>query len=204
MPYAKNGHARQIHSEGRPVVSVQPDNGRCRLGRTHATPPPDHLQTAEAMNQLTKWDPFHELENMHRRLTTLFDGDTDGDTSRRRNGNSRESMTVAEWAPVVDITEDDKAYVIKAELPEVKKEDVHVTVENGVLTLTGERKVEKEEKGRKYHRIERSYGTFARSFALPDDIDANKVNASYKDGMLTITVAKSEHAKPRQIEVKIS
>jgi HSP20 family protein len=161
---------------------------------------PTLFPTAEAMNQLTKWDPFHELENMHRRLTTLFDGDS----SHRRNGNSRESMTVAEWAPIVDITEDDKAYVIKAELPEVKKEDVHVTVENGVLTLTGERKVEKEEKGRKHHRIERSYGTFARSFALPDDIDAEKVNASYKDGMLTITVAKSEHAKPRQIEVKVS
>ena len=86
----------------------------------------------------------------------------------------------------------------------MKKEDVHVTVENGVLTITGERKFEKEEKSRKYHRIERAYGTFARSFALPDNIDANKVNANYKDGLLTVTVAKSEHARPKQIDVKVN
>lgn len=150
------------------------------------------------MNHIVQWDPFHELENMHRRLTGLFDGNR----SNRRNG--RESMTVSEWAPVVDITEDDKNYVIKAELPEVKKEDVHVTVEGGVLTLTGERKFEKEEKNKTYHRIERAYGTFARSFTLPDNIDAGRVNASYKDGILTVTVAKSENAKPKQIEVKVS
>jgi HSP20 family protein len=136
---------------------------------------------------------------MHRRLTSLFNPDSRSD---RRNG--KESMIVSEWAPVVDITEDEKSFLIKAELPEVKKEDVHVTVENGVLTLTGERKFEKEEKNKKYHRVERGYGTFARSFTLPDNIDANKVNATYKDGLLTVTVAKSETAKPKQIEVKIS
>jgi HSP20 family protein len=151
------------------------------------------------MNQIVQWDPFHELENMHRRLTSLFNPDSRSD---RRNG--KESMIVSEWAPVVDITEDEKSFLIKAELPEVKKEDVHVTVENGVLTLTGERKFEKEEKNKKYHRVERGYGTFARSFTLPDNIDANKVNATYKDGLLTVTVAKSETAKPKQIEVKIS
>jgi len=153
------------------------------------------------MNQMIKWDPFRELENLHNRLTTLFD---EGPPSRRRLGSGNESMTVAEWAPVVDITEDDRAYAIKVELPEVKKEDVHVTVENGVLTLTGERKFEKEEKNRKYHRIERSYGRFARSFALPDNIEAGKVGAAYKDGVLTVTVAKAEHARPKQIEVKIA
>lgn len=152
------------------------------------------------MNQLTKWDPFHELEDMHQRLSTLFDRGS----SRRHNGNGRESMVVADWAPVVDITEDDKSYTFKAELPDLKKEDVHVTVENGILTLRGERKAEKEEKGRKYHRIERSYGSFLRSFTLPGDVDANKVNASYKEGLLTVTVAKSEAAKPRQIDVKVS
>jgi len=151
-------------------------------------------------NQIVQWDPFQELENMHRRLTSLMGGHG----SSRRNGNDRESMVVSEWAPVVDITEDEASYVIKAELPEVKKEDVRVTVDNGVLTLTGERRFEKEEKGRKHHRIERSYGTFARSFALPENIDAGKVNASFKDGLLTITVAKSENAKPRQIEVKVA
>jgi HSP20 family protein len=152
------------------------------------------------MNQIVQWDPFQELENMHRRLTSLMDG---GNGSRR-NRNGKESMVVAEWAPVVDITEDERSYVIKAELPEVKKEDVHVTVENGVLTLTGERKFEKEEKTRKHHRIERAYGTFARSFALPENIDASKVNATYKDGLLTVTVEKSESAQPKQIEVKVA
>jgi HSP20 family protein len=152
------------------------------------------------MNQIIQWDPFRELETMHHRLATLFEG---GANSRRRT-SQKESMTVAEWAPSVDITEDDKAYLIKAELPEVKKEDVRVTVENGVLTLTGERKFEPEEKGRKYHRIERAYGAFARSFALPGDIDAGKVHATYRDGVLTISVAKTEHAKPKHVEVRVA
>jgi HSP20 family protein len=151
------------------------------------------------MNALTRWDSFRELEDMHRHLTTLFDGDSPG---RRRNG--KESMTVAEWAPMVDIVEDEKNYVIKAELPDVKKEDVHVSVENGVLTITGERRAEKEEKHRKYHRVERSYGSFARSFALPENVEAQKVSAAYKDGLLTVNVAKSEKAQPKQIEVKIA
>jgi HSP20 family protein len=150
------------------------------------------------MNALTRWDPFRELEDMHRRLSSLVD---DESFVRRRNG--KESMTVAQWSPTVDIVEDEKHYVIKAELPEVKKEDVHVRVENGVLVITGERKAEKEEKNKKYHRIERSYGSFARSFMLPDNVDAEKVSASYKDGLLSVTLAKSEKAQPKQIEVKI-
>jgi len=113
-------------------------------------------------------------------------------------------MTVAEWAPAVDITEDDKEYLVKAELPEVNKENVKVTVENGILTISGERQFEKEEKGRKYHRIERSYGSFVRSFGLPDDADAEKVEAQFTDGVLKVHVAKSEAAKPKQIEVKVT
>jgi len=179
-----------------PVVSVQPETGRRWLGRTNRVPPPDIL--AAMINQIVQWDPFRELENVHRRLTNLLD---DGGRSRR---NGKESMAVADWAPVVDITEDEKSYVFRAELPEVKKEDVHVTVEHGVLTLSGERKFEQEEKSKKYHRIERSYGSFTRSFALPDDVDGAKVNAAYKDGVLTVTVAKSESAKPKHIEVKVS
>ncbi|MGB9601732.1 MAG: Hsp20/alpha crystallin family protein, partial [Limisphaerales bacterium] len=89
------------------------------------------------------------------------------------------------------------------ELPEVKKDDVKVTVENGVLTISGERKFEKEEKGVRYHRIERSYGYFARSFSLPEDADAEKVSAEFKDGVLKVHVAKSEKARPKQIEVKV-
>ena len=98
------------------------------------------------MNALTKWNPFRELEEIQNRLGSLF-----GRTPMR--GLGEEAMTVSEWTPLVDITEDDKEYLIKAELPEVKKEDVKVTVENGTLTITGERKFEKEEKDKKYHRI---------------------------------------------------
>jgi len=113
-------------------------------------------------------------------------------------------MAVAQWAPLVDIIEDDKEYLIKVDLPEVKKEDVKITVQEGVLVITGERKIEKEEKGKRYHRLERAYGSFARSFTLPDDSDGSKVNAEFKDGVLKVHLAKSEKAKPKQIEVKVT
>ena len=111
------------------------------------------------MNALTRWDPFRELEDMQQRLSSVL-----GRRSQRRDGD-KESITLAEWSPLVDITEDDKEYLIKTELPEIKKEEIEVTVENGVLVISGERKLEKEEKGRKYHRVERAYG----SFSLSDD-----------------------------------
>jgi len=149
-------------------------------------------------NTLTRWNPLRELEEFQSRILSAFHPSS----SRRNNG--QESLTTAEWMPVVDISEDEKEYVITAELPEVKKEDVHVTVENGVLTVTGERKFEKEQNNKKWHRVERSYGSFARSFALPEDGDVGKVNAEFKDGMLEVHVAKSESAKPKQIEVKVS
>jgi HSP20 family protein len=121
--------------------------------------------------------------------------------ARRESG--REAMTVADWAPTVDITEDDKEYLIKAEIPEVDKKDVKVTVQEGVLTLQGERKQEKEEKGKKFHRIERSYGSFVRSFALPDDVSEDKLKAEFKDGMLLVHLPKAEKPKPKAIEVKV-
>jgi HSP20 family protein len=116
----------------------------------------------------------------------------------------KESITLAEWSPLVDITEDDKEYRIKAELPEIKKEEIKFTVENGVLVISGERKLEKEEKGRKYHGVERAYGSFVRSFSLPDDADADKVNAEFNDGVLKVHIAKSESARPKQIEVEVA
>jgi|SRR5579885_1043354 HSP20 family protein len=150
------------------------------------------------MGEIARWDPFKELEDMERRMSMWF-----GRPLRRREGE-KEALTVAEWSPLVDIEESEKEYVIKAELPEIKKEDVKVTVENDVLTITGERKFEKEGKGKKYHRVERSYGSFARSFALPEDADGTKVSAEYKDGVLRIHLPKSEKAKPKTIEVKIA
>ena len=149
------------------------------------------------MNALTRWDPFRELEDLQSRLSTLF-----GRAPLRKNGG-KEVMTVAEWAPLVDITEDEKEYLIKAELPEVKKEEVKLTVHDDVLSISGERKYEKEEKGKKYHRVERAYGSFTRSFTLPEDADAGKVAADYKDGVLKVHLPKSEKAKPKSIEVKI-
>jgi len=147
------------------------------------------------INTLTRWEPM-ELADVENRLSRFF--------GRRTNGRERDDITLADWEPLADITEDDKEYVIKAELPDVKKEDVKVTVENGVLTIAGERKFEKEEKKKKYHRVERSYGSFVRSFALPDLADADKVKAEFKDGMLTVHVPKSERAKAKQVEVKVS
>jgi HSP20 family protein len=147
---------------------------------------------------LTRWNPLRELEDFQTRILSAFNPSS----SRRSNG--QESLTMAEWMPVVDISEDDKEYVITAELPDVKKDDVRVTMENGILTITGERKFVKEENNKRWHRVERSYGSFARSFALPDDGDATKVNAEFKDGLLKVHVAKSESARPKQIEVKVS
>jgi HSP20 family protein len=143
-----------------------------------------------------RWDPFRELEEMSDRLNRMF-----ARPATRTNG--KETMIVADWTPTVDISETDGEYQIKAEIPDVKKEDVKVTLEDGVLTIQGERKQEKEEKGKKYHRIERSYGSFVRSFSLPDVIDEEKVKAEFKDGVLSLHLPKSEKAKPKAIEVKV-
>ncbi len=151
------------------------------------------------MNALAKWDPFREMDDLHGRLSRYF-----GLGPARTVDGSKESMTIAEWAPSVDITEDEKEWLIKADLPEVKREDVKVSVENGVLTITGERKFEKEEKNKKYHRVERSFGTFLRSFALPDGVDDTKLGAEYKDGVLRVRLPKSEKTKPKAIEVSVN
>jgi len=149
---------------------------------------------------LVKWDPFRELEEMSDRLNRMIARPS----INQAGGQGKEVMTVADWTPTVDISETEAEYAIKAELPEVKKEDVKVTVEDGVLTIQGERKQEKEEKGKKYHRIERSYGRFVRSFTLPDTVDESKVRAEYADGVLNLHLPKSEKAKPKQIDVKIA
>jgi len=150
------------------------------------------------MNAITRWDPFRELDELQSRLSTLF-----GRAPIRKNGAKDEALAVAEWAPLVDIVEDDSEYLIKAELPEVKKDEVKVTVQDDVLTITGERQYEKEEKEKKYHRVERAYGSFARSFTLPEDADGEKVAAEFKDGVLKVHLPKSEKARPKSIEVKI-
>ena len=147
----------------------------------------------------TRWNPFKEIEEMEKRLSTYF-----GRTPVPTSGDKKEAITVTEWSPLVDISEDDKEYVIKAELPEMKKEEIKINVHDDVLAISGERKYEKEEKGKKYHRIERAYGSFLRSFSLPEDADGSKVNAEYKDGVLKVHLPKSERSKPKAIEVKVA
>jgi len=146
---------------------------------------------------VTRWDPFRELEEMSDRLNRVF-GRSSG-----RTDTGRELMRVSDWTPTVDICETDREYLIKMELPEVRKEDVKVTVEDGVLTIQGERRQEREEKGKKFHRVERSYGTFMRGFTVPDGVDEGRVSAEFKDGMLILHLPKSEKAKPKAIEVKV-
>jgi HSP20 family protein len=135
---------------------------------------------------------------LHLGLSSLF-----GRPAGLAPEGQEEPLAVAEWAPLVDISEDDREYLIKAELPEVKREGVKVTAEEGTLTIMGERKFEKEEKGRKYHRVERAYGSFGRSFSLPADVSPAKVSAEFKDGVLTVHLPKTEKAKPQQVEVKV-
>lgn len=148
---------------------------------------------------IVKWDPFRELEEMSDRLNRVFNR-----PAVSRTGNGKETMTAADWSPVVDVLETEKEYVIKAELPEVKKDDVKITVQDGVLTIQGERKSETEDKGRRFHRIERSYGSFVRSFSMPDFVDEAGVSAEFKDGVLNLHLPKTEKARPRAIEVKVS
>ncbi len=134
---------------------------------------------------------------MESRLATML-------ATREATGNGgKEALTVAQWSPLVDITEDEKEYLIKAELPDVKKEDVRLTVENDVLAISGERTFEKEEKGKKYHRIEPAYRSFVRRFTLPEDADGSRVTADFKDGMLQVHLPKSQKAKPKAIEIKV-
>ena len=157
------------------------------------------------MTALTRWepfktrrDPFKELEEMEKRLSTWL-----GQPAVRPNSD-KEALTVAEWSPLVDISEDQKEYLIKAEIPEMKKEEMKISVQDNVLTISGERKYEKEETGKKYHRVERAYGSFMRSFTLPEDADGGRVGAEYKDGVLKVHLPKSEKAKPKSIEVKVA
>ena len=149
---------------------------------------------------LVKWNPFRELEDVSNRLNSIFGG------FPVKAETGQEMLVVTDWAPIVDISETDTAYLIKGEIPGVKKEDVKVTIEHDMITLRGERKQEKEDKGEKYHRIERSYGSFMRSFHLPDDADEAGIKADFKDGIISITLPKSEKAKskPKEVEVTIS
>ncbi|MDY0291671.1 MAG: Hsp20/alpha crystallin family protein [Desulfuromonadaceae bacterium] len=143
---------------------------------------------------LVRWDPWREMESFVDRYNRAL--------GERQEGG-QDVMRKGDWSPRVDIAETAEEFTIKAEIPEVNKEDVKVTVENGILMLHGERKQEKEEKGKTYHRIERHYGAFNRSFTLPETVDQENVKASFKDGVLCIKLRKTKDVKPRAINVEI-
>jgi len=148
-------------------------------------------------NQITRWNPLKELEQMQNRLAAVWPFDPFA------IGGKGESVTIAEWSPRVDVVEDDKEFLIKAELPEMKKDDVKVSVEDGVLMVSGERKFEKEDKTKKYHRIEREYGSFVRNFTLPAGTSGEKVTAEFKDGLLKVHLPKDAKALAgKAIEIK--
>ena len=136
---------------------------------------------------LAKWDPFEALFEFQKAAQSV---------ARPVNKD--------DWLPSVDIHEDKEAFYFDVEAPGIKKEDFDIKVENSILTIKGERKREEEKKDKNYYRIEREYGTFARSFSLPDTADSEKVSAEYKSGILHVKLAKKEVAKPRQIEVKVA
>lgn len=150
------------------------------------------------MSTLTTWNPYHELERLQDRVIRAMR------LSPAQSDREGSSLLVhSDWTPAVDITEDEKEYLITADLPEIHKDDVKVVVENGSLIIRGERRREEVHKDRKVHRIERSYGSFQRSFSLPDDTDGNGVSASFKDGVLRVSLPKSEEKKPKHIEVRV-
>ena len=149
---------------------------------------------ASTTMRLVKYDPFADLAEFPTGLR-LFQ-----DTVNRLFSEP----AARPWTPPVDIMETENELILKADVPEIELKDIDIQMENGTLTLKGERKFEQENDGKGYHRIERSYGAFARSFSLPDTVDPEKVRADYKNGVLTVTLPKKEVAKPRSIKVEVS
>lgn len=144
--------------------------------------------------QLTRWNPFVELDEIQQRLNRML---VDRPAKTGASG-------FADFMPAVDIQETDAEFIVKADLPDVKKDDIKIHIQNGVLAIEGERRKEKEETGKRFHKVEREYGRFVRRFELPTDVDADKVHAEFKDGVLNVAVPKAPAAKPKQIEVAIA
>ena len=150
------------------------------------------------IREVTAWNPVsdvaEEIVNMQKEIDRMFS---------RFNGGVTTDKSLEGWSPAVDIVEDDHQFVVRADLPGLTKEDVKITVENSQLTIRGEKREEEVKEGKNYHRMERSYGSFYRSFTLPTSALNSKIEAEYKDGVLTLTIPKAEEAKPRSIEVKV-
>jgi HSP20 family protein len=164
---------------------------------------PDHetptRKTKNMTTTTTKWDPVRDLRDVAKQFNTLFNTRYPTTASGCDTGACERS----DYSPAVDVTEDDARYRIELDLPGVERDDVKVTVENDVLTIRGERKAEREEDDGKVHRIERRFGSFVRTFRVPEDADGELVGASFKNGVLSVSLPKAEKAKPREIEVHV-
>ena len=147
---------------------------------------------------IARFDPFRDLAVLQDRMNRLFN---DSFSGRNREDDL---MSRGTWTPAVDIYEEDGGLVLKAEVPDVSREDIEVTVENNTLTLRGERKLADEIKQENFHRIERAYGKFVRQFSLPPTVDSSKIVADYKDGLLTVKLPMREEAKPRTVKVNVA
>ena len=147
---------------------------------------------------IVRWEPFRDLVSIQDRMNRIFD-----EAFRVRTGGEEDWALGGNWAPAVDIYEHEGNIVLKAELPGIDPKDVDVRVENNVLTLRGERKVDSEVKREQYHRVERAYGSFTRSFTLPNAVDTEKIKAEYSDGVLRVTLPQREEAKPKQISISV-
>jgi HSP20 family protein len=144
--------------------------------------------------ELVRWEPFEGFNNIHSRLNDLFDGNF---------GRSWTQPDSTRWYPAVDILESKDSYLIRAELPGMKREDIHLELKDGNLTLSGERKADKPAEGVEYSHVERVDGKFLRSFSLPETVKHDAIQATYKDGVLEVHVPKAEEVKPRQIEITV-
>lgn len=147
---------------------------------------------------LVRWDPLKDLISLQERMNRLFD-----EALTRTTKGDEETLSRGIWSPAVDIYETEDDIVLKAELPGISKDDVTVEVKDNILVLKGERKFEKDVKEENYHRMERAYGAFQRSFTLPNIVEKDKVKARYKDGVLEITLPKASESKPKQIKVEV-
>lgn len=150
------------------------------------------------MSNLTRWNPVNELDDLMNRYNRLF-----GLVRSNGEREGKDLFSRTDWAPAVDIKESPEAFTIEAELPGMTKDDVKVTVHDGVLSIQGERKHEEETNDSKHHRVERVYGSFRRRFTLPENVSEGSIRASFKDGILSLTLQKSEPAEPKAIEVEV-
>jgi HSP20 family protein len=147
------------------------------------------------MNSITRWDPFRNLASLQEQVNRLFEGNL---------SHERDQSALTAWSPSVDVYETENDLVIKADLPEVIEKDIDVRVENNMLTIRGERKLEQRVKEENYLRMERSYGFFTRSFSLPNTVNTEQIQAQYSDGVLTVTLPKRAESKPKQVKINVS